>query len=362
VRIFFLSAYIATVIACASNNLPPTGDFAVSYSLIENAEIGGGEIYAPDLMQQAKSFYDLAEAEFTAGNYEESESLRQVSEIIAKTVISISRKKIYEDEIERLRSEINEANSIKRKREAELRENILKLGQIKDRIVISQEIMHSSALDKLEEATQKIKAAEALSAEYLSPQLLNDTNENYKAAEEYLNKGENEKSIERSQKSISIAERAIEESKKKLELTNEIQKRLSSIYGTRVENIKGVIKVTFQGLFAPSSSNILYDAYPSLDAFAGVLSQYPALKTTIQANPDHLENQDKNIGLSVKRVEAVTVYLVSKGISTERLRTGSAVINESPADTIGDRRIEFFVTFDNPENIQQINYTPQGSN
>ncbi len=343
-RIFFLSAFIAAVIACASRNLPPTGDFAISYSLIEDAEMGGGEIYAPDLMQQARSFYDQAEAEFAKANYEEAEDLRQVSETIAKTVISIGRKKIYEDDIERLRSEINGANSIKRKREAELRENISKLGQIKDRIAISQERMNSSALKKIEEAAQKIKAAEALSAEYFSPELLSDANKNYKAAEEYLNRGENEKSIELSQKSISIAERALEESKRKLELTNEIQKRLSTIYGARVESIKGVIKVSFQGLFAPSSSNILFDAYPSLDAFAGVLAKYPALKTTIQANSDDLETQDKNIGLSVKRVEAVTAYLVSKGIPTERLRTASPRIDESPTNTIGDRRIEFIVT------------------
>lgn len=337
--------------ACASRVVPPTEDFAISYSLLEDAMIGGGEIYAPDLMQEARFFYEQAERELAAGNFENADELRLISEIRAKTVISVGRKKLYEDDIERLQSEIIEANSVRKTQEDALRENVSKLEQIKDRIAVSQERTHSYALNMLEKAAEKIEAAEVVSAEDFNSLLLSEANENYKAAEESLNLGKNEKSVELAEKAIALAERAYEESKKKSDLRNEIKGKLSSIYGAQAESIKIGIKVIFQELFAPFGKTILFDAYPSLDALVRVITEYPNLKLTIQAYTNDLKSEYENINLSQIRVETVKGYLVSKGLSTERLAVGDLGFDKSLSNKVKERRIEFIIDLTNSVNF-----------
>ncbi len=351
-RGFLVPIFIFTfTFACVSRTFPPTEDFAISYSLLEDARIGGGEIYAPDLMQEARFFYEQAERESAAGNYEKAEELRLISEIRTKTVISIGRNKAYEEDIERLQFEISEVNSTKKTHEADLRENVSKLEQIKDRIAVSQKITYSRALDMIEKALEKIEAAEDLSADEFSPELLEGANESYKAAEESFNLGKNEKSVEAAEKAIAFAERAYEESKNKSDLRDEMKGKLSSIYGAHVEPIKKGIKVIFQELFAPSGTTILFDAHPSLDALVSVLAEYPNLQVTVQANTNDLKSDDENFNLSLTRVEAVTVYLLSKGLSTERLKVGNFGFDKPLNDKVGVRRIEFVICLTDSGNI-----------
>lgn len=176
-------------LACASRVAPMTGEMAETYALLEDARAQGGETYAPSEMKDARSFFEQAEKEFGKGNRERAEEFRLISEIRTKTAISISRKKLYENEIERLQSEISEASSIKKTNEGELRKNTSRLEQIKDRIAISQERMRSNALDALEKAEGKIKAAENASDGDFEPQALSDARKTYKEAQESLNGG-----------------------------------------------------------------------------------------------------------------------------------------------------------------------------
>jgi len=335
---------LAFTLACASKAIPPTQEMAMTYALLEDARIGGGETYAPHMMKEARLLYDEAEREYAAGNYEKAEELRQISEIRAKTVISMGRKRLYEDEIQTLQSEIDEANSIKKVHEDELKENVLKLEQIKDRIAVSQEIMYSKALDSLERAEEKIEAARGVSSEDFSPQLFSEANQAYKAAQDSLNLGQNEASVKLSEKAVSLAERAYEESKKKYDLRSKIGERFSSIYGVQVESIKRGVKVIFRGLFAPSGTNILFDAYPSLDAIASVLSEYPNFPVSIEAYTNDRKSEDENLKLSQTRAETVKNYLISKGLSQERFKKVEGLgFDKSLGNGVGDRRIEFIV-------------------
>lgn len=347
----FIFIVLFFCLSCASKSLPPTEEMAITYALLEDARIGGGEIYAPDLMREARFFYDRAEAELSAGNPDRAEELRQISEIRSKTVISIERKMLYEGEIDKLRPELIKANSTKKTHEDELRENVLKLEQIKDRLAISRDLMHSRALDMLEKARRKIEAAEKLSAEYFSPQLLGEAEKTFKAAEESLNLGQNERSMELAEKAIALAERAYDQSQTKSDRRNKITERISSIYGAQAEAIEEGVKVVFPGLFAPSGTDILFDFYPSLDALANVLAEHPGLPVAVTGYTNDLESENGNLKLSQTRAEAVKGYLISKGLPAERFSAVGLGVDEALGNRVIDRRIELTIELVSSDNI-----------
>lgn len=339
-------------LACASRVASPTGEMSEAYALLEDAKVQGGETYAPHIMKDARSFYERAEKEFREGNRERAEEFQLISEIRAKTAISISKRKLYENEIERLQSEIIEASSIKKTNEDELRKNSSKLEQIRDRISISQERMRSNALDALEKAGEKIKAAEDVSAGDFDPQTLRDAREANKEAQENLNAGEYERATELAEKTAAIAERAYESSKKKSDLRDEILQRVSQIYGAKAEPVKEGIRVTLDGVFAPSGNTVLFDAYPSLDALGSVLTKYPNLRVTIEAYTNDMKSEKENLKLSQAQAEAVRGYLVSKGLLPERFKAeGLGVPKSQERDKIKNRRIEFTLELFESSNI-----------
>ncbi len=343
---------LSLAMACASKAFPPNEEMAISYALIEDARIMGGETYAPELMKEAKSFYEKAEMELAAGNGDRAEELRQISEIRAKTVISMGRKRLYEEEVKKLRSELIEANSTKKAHENELRENVLKLEQIKDRLALSRDLMYSKALDTLERAGQKIEAAKSVSAEYFSPQLLSQASETYKAAEESLNLGQEERSIEMAEKAIALAGKAFDESKIKYDLGDEIRRKMSSIYGAKAEIIKGGVKVVFPGLFAPSGTIILFDFYPSFDTLATVLAEYPGLPVDVVGYANDLKSEGDNVKLSQARADAVKDYLISKGLPPERLEAVGLGVDKSIGNSgAADRRVELIIWLAGSDNI-----------
>jgi outer membrane protein OmpA-like peptidoglycan-associated protein len=342
---------LSLTMACASKAFPPDEEMAISYALIEDARIMGGETYAPELMREAKSFYEKAEMELAAGNRDRAEELRQISEIRAKTVISMGRKRQNEEEVEKLRPELIEANSIKKAHENELRENVLKLEQIKDRLALSRDLMYSKALDTLERAGQKIEAAKSVSG-YFSPQLLSQASETYKAAEESLNLGQEERSIEMAEKAIALAGKAFDESKIKYDLGEEIRRKISSIYGAKAEIIKGGVKVVFPGLFAPSGTIILFDFYPSLDTLATVLAEYPSLPVDVVAYTNDLKSEDDNVKLSQERADAVKDYMISRGLPPEMLKAVGLGVDKAIGNSGAvDRRVELIIGLASSDNI-----------
>lgn len=340
------------ILACPSRAAFPTEEMAEAYALLEDARAQGGEMYAPREIKDAKSFYKRAEKAFEKGDRERAEEFRLISEIRARTAISISRGKLYENEIEILESQIGESNSIKKANEDELRKNTAKLEQIKDKIAISQEIMNSNALDALERAGEKIKAAEDVSAEDFDPQTLQDARKSYKEAQESLNLGEYEKATDLAEKTAVLAEKAYESSKEKSDLRNRILQRVSQIYGAEAEPVKEGIQVTFDGVFAPSGGVILFDAYPSLDALVGVLTEYPNFRVVIEAYTNDMNSEEENLKLSQARAEAVKDYLVSKGLSPKRFKLGDlGALKSQEQDKVKSHGIEFTLELSESSNV-----------
>jgi outer membrane protein OmpA-like peptidoglycan-associated protein len=333
--------FISTALSSNSEELGSTR------TLFEEAERVDGEKYAPHLVKEARSFYERTKGELANGNYEKARGFETISQIRIKTAISIARRNIYENEIKRLQSEIKEANSEKQTHEAELRENVSKLKEIKDRVLTSQERVYSIALNKLEKAAEKIKAAEDVSAQVFTPNIFTEANKAYREAEKNLTLEEYEGSIKLAEKATALAERAYQDSKKKFDLKEEILNKASQVYGAKTEPVAEGVKITLGGVFAPSGTAILFDAYPSLDQIVRILSKYPDLNLIIEAYSSDLESKESNLRLSQTQAETVRNYFVSEGISPLRFKEVKGLVSGRPNNgkNLEGRRIELIISF-----------------
>jgi OOP family OmpA-OmpF porin len=77
-------------------------------------------------------------------------------------------------------------------------------------------------------------------------------------------------------------------------------------------------------------SHVLFDfdkaeikpmAYPLLDEVVAIFGKNPGMKVDLQGHCDNIGTPEYNLGLSLKRANAVKKYLVSKGVAENRLTT-----------------------------------------
>jgi len=100
--------------------------------------------------------------------------------------------------------------------------------------------------------------------------------------------------------------------------------------------------------FATGTSTLTKNAKTELNKLVPIMnSQYPDIKVSIEGHTDNTGKAESNQKLSEKRAEAVKTYLVSKGISADRLTTvghGSEMPIEDNGTAAGkakNRRVEF---------------------
>ena len=97
-----------------------------------------------------------------------------------------------------------------------------------------------------------------------------------------------------------------------------------------VNNASGSAVVDNQGggtmLWEPAiyfnydKDTLLPEEYARLDADIAVLEQYTELKIDVRGFTDSLASEQYNVELATRRVDRVIEYLVSQGISKERIR------------------------------------------
>jgi outer membrane protein OmpA-like peptidoglycan-associated protein len=113
-----------------------------------------------------------------------------------------------------------------------------------------------------------------------------------------------------------------------------------------VKNFTGVIAGVE---FDLSKASIRSGSFGVLEQAAKILQDYPSLRVEIAGHTDDTGARDHNLGLSLERANAVKSYLVSQGISAERIRTRGAgpdepLVKEKNREARQkNRRIEFHV-------------------
>ena len=129
----------------------------------------------------------------------------------------------------------------------------------------------------------------------------------------------------------------------------QIQKQVP---GAKVERVGEGIKVEFNEkiLFAFSKSDLSDSAKKNLDNLATILKNNPNTNIEIQGHTDSRGTEEYNMGLSLRRANAVRDYLISQGIDPARMtvkgygETAPAYSNDTPEGMAQNRRVEFLIT------------------
>jgi outer membrane protein OmpA-like peptidoglycan-associated protein len=129
----------------------------------------------------------------------------------------------------------------------------------------------------------------------------------------------------------------------------EIQK---DVPDAKVERIGEGIKIEFNEkiLFAFSKSDLGDSAKGNLNKLVTILDKYPNTNIEIQGHTDSRGTDDYNMGLSLRRADAVRDYLQSQGINAVRMTTrgfgesAPAYTNDTPEGMAQNRRVEFLIT------------------
>jgi len=116
---------------------------------------------------------------------------------------------------------------------------------------------------------------------------------------------------------------------------------------TLVEVKKEKIEIKQQVHFASAKFRVLPDSFPLLNQVGQVLTDFPKMRVSIEGHTDSVGTEAGNMRLSQRRAEAVRDYLVSKGVSPDRLEaigygpTKPIASNKTARGKAQNRRTEF---------------------
>lgn len=133
---------------------------------------------------------------------------------------------------------------------------------------------------------------------------------------------------------------------------------LAKIQGAQVESVTDAnglqaIKVTFESgiLFPTGSSTLSAASKASLDKFAASLKETAETDVTIYGHTDNTGSLATNQKLSLKRAEAVSNYLTSKGVDSARMLSVKGLdlqqpvaSNDTEAGRAQNRRVEIYIS------------------
>lgn len=114
---------------------------------------------------------------------------------------------------------------------------------------------------------------------------------------------------------------------------------------------RGIV-ITLSGsvLFASGQAQLLPNAQQRLDQVATTLHDYPDQDMVVEGHTDSRGSASSNADLSLRRAQAVLTCLVSRGVSTERIRAMGigpdrpVADNRSAEGRANDRRVEIVLS------------------
>lgn len=111
-----------------------------------------------------------------------------------------------------------------------------------------------------------------------------------------------------------------------------------------------VLKDAYDNLSFETGKDIIKTmSFPFLDELAGTLNEAPKWKLSLAGHTDNTGSPQFNQELSKKRADSVKKYLVSKGVSSDRISTSGfgdtqpIADNSTPDGREKNRRVEFTI-------------------
>lgn len=122
---------------------------------------------------------------------------------------------------------------------------------------------------------------------------------------------------------------------------------------------RGLVLTLGDVLFATGSAELQGNANNNLNELVSFLKEYPDRRVQIEGHTDNVGSADYNQGLSLRRAESVSQYLMQQGIASQRLSSegigmGQPVAsNDSEMGRQQNRRVEIIV--ENPSQPYSLN-------
>lgn len=136
----------------------------------------------------------------------------------------------------------------------------------------------------------------------------------------------------------------------KISSMEELRQKLPRQVWTRTISNGIVIVLSGNTFFSLGTSTVNPASYSILNEIISLLGNYPQYKINVEGYTDSLGSDDKNIALSISRAKDVANYLISNGISKERIVTiygyGSknpVASNLTESGRLYNRRVEITV-------------------
>lgn len=101
--------------------------------------------------------------------------------------------------------------------------------------------------------------------------------------------------------------------------------------------------------FDVAKATLRAESYPELDRLAGLMTQNGKMQIELSGHTDNVGSDDANLKLSADRAKSVTDYLVSLGITAERIvakgygETKPLTTNDTDEGRQLNRRVEFTI-------------------
>jgi outer membrane protein OmpA-like peptidoglycan-associated protein len=125
-----------------------------------------------------------------------------------------------------------------------------------------------------------------------------------------------------------------------------------TVPGAKVERVGEGIVVDFTEkiLFGYDRSDLNPSSQDNLDKLVNVLKEYPDTNIEVQGHTDSKGSEDYNMGLSERRANAVSNYLINRGVAGSRVTTKgygeTAPVSDNTSDDgrAQNRRVTFLIT------------------
>ncbi len=117
------------------------------------------------------------------------------------------------------------------------------------------------------------------------------------------------------------------------------------------EDIRRITLIASKIFFETNSAKLKLTSHAQLDDLAAILKRYEAANLTIEGHTDNVGEDAYNMDLSQRRTESVREYLISKGISSERLtaigygETRPVGDNKKASGRAQNRRVELKTSY-----------------
>lgn len=260
--------------------------------------------YAPLELQEAKTAIEKAERSWEAGNeLVEVEHLAYMAKQKSLIAGEVAAMKVADKELEAASADRNKVLLSARTREAE----------------------HS--LSKAEMARQEAES-QRLAAE-----------DQRRAAEDALKEA---------QMRAAEAEQARQEAAAAEARAKKLESQIAELQASQTE--RGLVLTLGDVLFDTGKSDLKAGAYATIEKLATFLKEYPNRKVQVEGFTDSVGSDDYNLGLSVRRAEAVRNALNGRGIEYDRImyrgygETFPVASNDTSDGRQRNRRVEVIIS------------------